>query len=112
MFTIEKKSTIIKFMQQEVDGYCLKYTLYEEEADPKEVFDMTGRASGGEEFFYSVRIETENLKNAKDYVETHLSKMTLEKEKGKELIQFLYDNEVTADTAYSIIDEINENLDL
>lgn len=106
MQTLTEKPTIVKYRQEEFGGYLLKYTLYEEVADKEELYDMLGEKALFYDSFYSVKIETVSLKNTKDRVETILPKMTVEKDKAVELLEFLNENYITAEGAYDSLPDI------
>lgn len=99
--------TIIKHVEDTEAGYLMKYTLFEEKADQKKLYDMIGEKAKKHRNIYSVKIETVSVINPSDITVTSLPDMSVDKEESKRLIDFLCENKVSADSAYDAIDEIN-----
>ena len=112
MTITEVKTKIIKKVTKRAEVYLNTYILYKENADKKELEEMLGEEGIKYDSFYSVKIKTENKINKRDMTEAVLPKMTVDCNAAKKLISFLSENDVTADTVYEMIDDINSLNDL
>ncbi len=101
-----ERPSVIRYRQQQANGYIFRYTLYKEKADPDEIRDMNGELDPYNTSFYSVKIETVRENDATDFVEAFLPKMSVDIEKAKELLDFLCENLVGADSAYEAIEDV------